>query len=528
MQLVGSIDFKSRTNLRQALSRIVVTRSPWLALVLCLVQTVSSSFFGFANTSPEEQREIDEVNKLPDHALMIRSLNQYLAMHPHAARVLGFRAEVHNVLGHPQETIRDATSYFQFNKGSVLPVIYKVRANAYLHRRQPIKALSDLNSALKLDAKDPITLIMRAAALEQLGRKKEAISAFANAAKAGNAEALMSKAKLELTLDMIEQANSDCVEYIRKTKQAKVPESLIYNLYMKGHYQTSLAMCDAFIDAKVADAETYSLKASSLSGLGRYQEALQACDVYTRMSGDENSGVRYQIYQQWKQPDKAIVYLQKMIKAAPKDLNLYLARADFYMAHSKYEEALADFNRAPALVDKLPRMRASRAECNFRAGKYAEAARDFAVVNKTDATLYTLKFEGRSLSALKKYDDAAYCFSRVIVLKPLSSSAFASRGECYFRLNDYARADKDFSDAITLSPKELPYYYARGECRLAADRAAEAVDDLTIALKEPGLQSMVYAARAKAYAKLKRADLAEKDGVASKSASRSVEIDLFK
>ncbi len=74
----------------------------------------------------------------------------------------------------------------------------------------------------------------------------------------------------------------------------------------------------------------------------------------------------------------------------------------------------------------------------------------------------------------------------------------------------------------------LPYYYARGACRLAAGRAAEAVKDLTMALKELGLQSMVYAARAKAYAKLKRADLAEKDGVASKSASRSIEIDLFK
>jgi len=333
---------------------------------------------------------------------------------------------------------------------------------------------------------------------------------------------------LELQLDKTEEAGADLVEYTRTTKNVIVPNTVIFGQYQDRHYKRALALCQAMINAKLADAQTYSLKASALSDLGRFPEALQACDISTHMSGDENANVRFGIYTNWKQPEKAIVYLQKMIKTSPKNPDLYVARANYNVSHSNYEEALSDLNHVGALVDKLSGLRLQRAECYFRLGKYAESARDFASLNKTNATVETLRFEGRALNALKKYGEATQCFSKALVLQPLSSTLLAYRAESYFRLNHYERADKDFSDAITLNPKDFSFYYARGMCRAAAGHTDEAVRDFTVALHEPDLHSVVYAARAQAYLKLNRKDLAEKDQLASKSASRSIEMDLFK
>ena len=129
---------------------------------------------------------------------------------------------------------------------------------------------------------------------------------------------------------------------------------------------------------------------------------------------------------------------------------------------------------------------------------------------------------------MSKYSEAILCFNRAIAMKPLMVRLFGQRADCYFRMKDYAHSESDCNDAIALDPKNYSLYFARGLCRLAAGNADGAVKDLSVCLSEPNLHSVAYAARAKAYTKLGKHDLAAQDMRASGSASKAVEGDLFK
>jgi tetratricopeptide (TPR) repeat protein len=220
--------------------------------------------------------------------------------------------------------------------------------------------------------------------------------------------------------------------------------------------------------------------------------------------------------------------LSAMIEASPKDKKLRLIRAESLVKAQDFEEALSDYSFAGSLVEKDMDARAKRAECYFALGQYDTAAREFALVNRAKADYNSLYLEAMSLKALTKYSEAVLCFTRAIAMKPLMVRSFAQRADCYFRMKDYAHSESDFDDAIALDPKNYSLYFARGLCRLAAGNAVGAVKDLTVCLADHNLHSVAYAARAKAYTKLGKHDLAAQDLRASGSASKAVEGDLFK
>jgi tetratricopeptide (TPR) repeat protein len=499
----------------------------WQFAVIFLFQIASSSVLQCAAETAEERREIGEANALSDKQAKIKHLDNYLLTHPNSARVVGFRAEVYNVLGKSKETIRDATRYFELNKERELPVIRKVRAHAYMKLGELSKALYDLDAAKRLDAKDGDTALMRALTLEQLGRREEALAEYSQAIRLKCDRAYLNKGCLELRMNKQEAGIADCVSYVRTSKDVDAQECIVGTVGKLGK-QDLLALYDGLIAAKVAKQFVYVNRAHLVFSLGDLSRALTEFEYCEQTFGLDFAETRLHIYCRLRQYDQAFDLVNNLISKSPKQLSLYMTRADCYLNVQNYDLALADLNRADALVTKNMDVLRKRAECAFRLGKYEQARVDFAKGNSSGATVNSLTFEGLNFKALKKYDDGVRCFSQALKLKPLASNLYTGRADCYFHMNDYVHCDRDLSDAIALDVKNPSFYFARGTCRFAAGDTEAAIKDFTASLPEKNLRNVVYVARAKAYAKLGQNDLASKDLRAAAALNKALEVDLFK
>ncbi len=481
--------------------------------------------------NPEDKREYDVACAISGLNAKLKRLDLYLPTHPHAARLFAYRAEIHNALGHTEETIADANKYFQLNKEPVLAQICKVRAHSYMKKCDNEKALVDLVLAKKLAPKDGETALMLGSVLARMGRNKEALAEFGRSIDLKFYRAYSNRAALEFKLALHKEGLADGLAYMRVTKDVDWQESILCEFSKMKLYPELVFICDGFIKSGLAKPIVYSVKANALFELKRYDEALKACDQSGASTGDQLDRQRLDIYLANKQSDKTMAQLRKLIKAKPQDLSLYLCRADWYMQNRHYDLALADLVRANILVAKDNSALAKRAECYFRLGKYAEAVREYSALNHSNyknGNVETHTFEALSLKALNKYKEAAECFTRALKLKPLSSTLLNYRAECYFKLHDYKKAEADMTDAIALSPKKYSYYCVRGAFRQESGATATAIEDYTAALADPRLHSVSYGLRAKAYRKLGQVTLAEKDERAAAAASKALEVELFK
>ena len=499
----------------------------FVLLFVCLQSTI---FFAFSCSamSDEDKRQLLELGKISDLKKRLKRLDSYLLSHPQSARLIGYRAELDNALLLHDDTIRDASKYFLLNKEPVVAQICKVRAQAYTHKEELKKALTDLLLAKKLAPNDGETRLMLGIVLEKMDQDQEALAELNDAIKFKCDSARSNRARVLFKLGRASEGTLECIALMRNGNDLWLQDSILHYLYETKKQKEIVDFSDALIKAKLASHLVYSTKASVLFQLGRYEQALVACDQSLAAGYDPLDKQRYEIYKALKQTDNAVKQLNKMLKAQPKDLSLFLRRADLYMENRHYDLALADFLRADDLVATDKKAQAKRAECYFRIGNYAQAARQYAVLNQTIDNIESLTYEALSLKALNKYDQAAQVFSKALKLKPLSSTLFSYRADCYGRKHDYKKADSDLTDAITLSPKMYSLYCARGAFRYEAGDYKAAVADYTAALVDPRTHGLAYKGRAMAYRKLGLLDKAAEDERASASANKALEVDLFK
>jgi tetratricopeptide (TPR) repeat protein len=502
-----------------------------LTLVLLFLLIANGPFLCCFAINAEDQREYLALIAIADLNVRLKRLDRYLLSHPTAARLFGYRAEIHNALEHTEETIADANKYFQLNKEPVLAQICKVRAQSYLKKGDNEKALADLVWAKKLAPKDGEGALMLGMVLERMGRNEEALVEYGRSIELKFSRAYSSRADLKLRLSMLNEGLADGLKYMRITKDLNWQDSILSEFTRMKMFPEQVFLCDGFIKAGLAKPIVYSTKANALFKLKRYDEALKACDQSGSSCGDQLDMQRLDIWVAKKQSEQVMAQLRKLIKAKPEDLRLYLFRADCFMQNRHYDLALADLIHANFLVLKDKAALAKKAECYFRLGKYMEAVREYGVINHSNSNsgnVETHTFEALSLKALSKYKEAAESFTRALKLKPLSSTLLNYRAECYFKLHDYKKAEADMTDAIALSPKKYSYYCVRGTFRQGSGATASAIEDYTAALVDPRMHSMAYGLRAKAYRKLGQVSLAEKDERAAAASSKALEVDLFK
>ncbi len=369
---------------------------------------------------------------------------------------------------------------------------YVSRAEAYLLKKNPPRAIEDCDAALRLDVRHGYAYVVRARAHAALPDVGKAIADYDEAIRLSPSDAVLrhERGRLHAAQDDRERAFADCKEAIR-------------------------------LDPKFFAA---------------YRDCATIC-----------------LTQQL--PDKAIAEYTAAIQNNASPALAYTARGDIHFLKKDYDRAIDDYklaekaDRAARPSPNRPLAYYERGLLRFAQNQYAAAIADYtaAVGFKSDFAQAYYK-RGNVYLAQNNYQKALADYQTALDHDKKHAYAYHGRGDVYYEQRDYLRAITEYNQAVKLSPAEphhrnnrgnahaaLGYLYAeRKDPRAAAEyelaladykeaialdrncarpllnrggrvylrqrRYAEAIDDLTLAIDIKGACALDRKDRAQAFA----------------------------
>ncbi|MYT56870.1 tetratricopeptide repeat protein, partial [Streptomyces sp. SID7834] len=154
------------------------------------------------------------------------------------------------------------------------------------------------------------------------------------------------------------------------------------------------------------------------------------------------------------------------------------SRAQLFERMGRYEEALADYDRAVVIDPEYAWALGSRARVKKDMGRSEEAVADYsrAVEILPD---YAWAFQGRAqvYAGMGRHDEALADFARALELRPGYGWALGNRGELYEKLGRREDAVADFTRAIEIDPTSDWVLGARARTYLCMGRHEDALAD---------------------------------------------------
>ncbi|MCX5695986.1 MAG: tetratricopeptide repeat protein [Candidatus Omnitrophica bacterium] len=144
----------------------------------------------------------------------------------------------------------------------------------------------------------------------------------------------------------------------------------------------------------------------------------------------------------------------------------YHNRGFAYQAEEKYDQAIADYNKALSI--------------------------DSAVAE----TYYN---RGNAYRGIKKYDQAIADFDKAIQLDHFHAAAYGGRASAWNSLGDTEKAIADFNSALKIEPNNLKVYNDRGNIYAQQGKYEQAIADYTQALRIDPHDADIYFNRGSAY-----------------------------
>ena len=161
--------------------------------------------------------------------------------------------------------------------------------------------------------------------------------------------------------------------------------------------------------------------------------------------------------------DKAIRDFDKVIELDPQSPHAHEIRGRIYTLMSRYDNAIADFNKEISIVES-----------------YIENLAD----DKFGLNPYY--FRGLVWTELSENERAIADFSKAIEFDP-TSDGYVARAHAYIGLKQYGKAVQDYEEAISLNPN-ANLYLDKGRAYLELGDHDRALNDFSIALKLDPMQ----------------------------------------
>jgi tetratricopeptide (TPR) repeat protein len=146
-----------------------------------------------------------------------------------------------------------------------------------------------------------------------------------------------------------------------------------------GRHAEALKLFNEYLDRYPQMSEARYYRALTLNDLGRQQEALDDLDLAL---ADNPGNVKFLMLKgkmlaaMDRRPEANLIFTQ-VIKEAPSEVEAYKARADNFEQEGRFDEALADLNRAARLAPRDPWVFDKRGMAWFCKGDYHKAVADF-------------------------------------------------------------------------------------------------------------------------------------------------------
>ncbi|MCX7949739.1 MAG: tetratricopeptide repeat protein [Treponemataceae bacterium] len=204
--------------------------------------------------------------------------------------------------------------------------------------------------------------------------------------------------------------------------------------------------------------------------------------------------------------DEALADYERALAINPDFAEAYNSRGLLYKELGRFDEALADYSKAVALNPRMAEGYNNRAIVYFNLGRLDEALADYnRAIELSPKYAEAYYNRGNLYKAAKRYDDALSDYKKAIELKDGFVEAYINRGLTYSLMKRYKEAIADYTKAIKLESGFLSEaYYDRGIAYYFLERYKEAVADYRKAIEYNPKSGEAYYGLALAYDKLNR------------------------
>ena len=351
---------------------------------------------------------------------------------------------------------------------------YFKRANEYYNHNQYIKALNDINNALKyIPSKETDmkfqSLCLRASIYEVTQNYEKALNDLTSAytIDPNSYTVLYRKANAEYLIEMYDDAKKDYQRMLRMNNRSI--EALI-GLSRIATIEKNLGLANEYADNAVAlypnNAEVYIRRATVRKLMGNNNGAVD--DLIIAISIDnQNTKALYELVEMGNCDYPAVMSgLSNAIRQAPRVGMFYYIRGIIAKSHFNYVAALTDFKKI--IQDNLYNYHgiySEIAECQYALGKYNDAIYNINYAINTSSTVkseyYVLK--AQILRALGNSTEALDCCNIAIEQNQNYTHALTIKGLCLSDLNKYNESLALYGEAI-LNEANNPYnYFLRAE-----------------------------------------------------------------
>lgn len=349
--------------------------------------------------------------------------------------------------------------------------IYFRRANEYYKFNQYLRALSDIDNALKFTPVNDSDMLFQCHMLKgdiylMLGKQPEALKEFTEATRLDPTSfmALYQKANCEYETGDYAQAK---IDYNRlRSNNGRSAEALtgLARIAVKEH---NLGLASEYMDDAVAmmpaDSDIYVRRSSVRRMLGNNTGAVD--DLLMAISINNSPKAFQQLIEVSNEDYPAVITaLSNAVHQAPEQGMFYYIRAVIAQAHDHFPSAIADYNKIiNENMYNYAGIYGSLAECQFALCNFNDALENVnkAIGMSRDNGEYLVTLAKICL-AQKRYDDAMRAIDSAIEKLPSSADAKAEKGRILFSTGSYDDASTLFGELIMDAPDVPMNYLLRG------------------------------------------------------------------
>lgn len=330
--------------------------------------------------------------------------------------------------------INEAIKYTPVTDSDLLFQEYTLRANIYLMSDRAADALADLTKACQLDPTSLTSIYLKANTEYELGYYADAKADFARLQRADqrNLEALFGLARIAVKENNLGLAN----EYV-----------------------------DRAISFEPSNSVAYLQRANVRQLMGNNTGAVDDLIIALSIDKDNSVALSRLVAMSNEDYNAVITGLTSAMQQAPAVGMFIYLRAVIAMSHYRYKAAIDDFH---TIIDEnlynYHGIYGSLAECYYGLGKYQEALTEInqaMSMTTENGSYYILRAKIRR--AMGDYDRALESATTALDKLPTSTAAMVTKGLCSKSVEQYVEASSLVGEAIMDEPDNAMFYLYRAK-----------------------------------------------------------------
>lgn len=349
--------------------------------------------------------------------------------------------------------------------------VYFRRANEYYKFNQYLRALSDIDNAIKYAPAGDGDMLFQCYSLrgdiyQMLGKTQEALADFTQALKFDPTSfmALYQKANCEYELGQYAEAKAD---YTRlRANNGRSAEALT-GLARIAVKENNLGLAGEYMDDAVAmmpaDSDIYVRRSSVRRMLGNNTGAVE--DLLMSISINNSPKAFQELIAIANEDYPAVITaLSNAVHQAPDQGMFYYIRGVIAQAHNHFPSAIADYKK---IIDEnlynYAGIYGALAECQYALCDFTQSLENVnqAIGMTRDNGEYQITL-AKICRAQKRYDDALRAIDIAIDKSPDNQSAKSEKGLILYSLGRYEEASTIFGEQIMDNPDSPMNYLLRG------------------------------------------------------------------